>query len=79
MTLLGAAQVDHTDAELEADVFEELEDNDQSLLPRDRSNPDIAAVLARMRADAAADAVMDLPQDRRVHVLDLLPAGQEVP
>ncbi len=66
----------HTDPELEADVFEELDDNDQSRLLRDRTDADIAAVLARMRADDAADAVMDLPQDRRAPVLELLPAGQ---
>jgi len=66
----------HTDPELEADVFEELDDDDQSRLLRDRTDPDIAAVLARMRADDAADAVMDLPQHRRAPVLELLPAGQ---
>lgn len=66
----------HTDPELEADVFEELDEGEQSRLLRDRTDPDIAAVLARMRADDAADAVMDLPQHRRAPVLELLPAGQ---
>jgi CBS domain-containing protein/sporulation protein YlmC with PRC-barrel domain len=66
----------HTDPELEADVFEELDDDRQSRLLRDRTDPDIAAVLARMRADDAADAIADLPQDRRHPVLELLPAGQ---
>jgi hypothetical protein len=33
-------------------------------------------VLSRMRADAAADAVAELPQRRRQPVLDQLPAGQ---
>lgn len=66
----------HTDPELEADVFEELDDDRQSRLLRDRTDTDIAAVLARMRADDAADAIADLPQDRRQPVLDLLPAGQ---
>ena len=69
------AQV-HADPELEADVFEELDEDRQSRLLRDRSNPEIAEVLARMRADDAADALMDLPQDRRKPVLELLPAGQ---
>jgi CBS domain-containing protein len=66
----------HTDPELEADVFEELDDDRQSRLLRDRTDTDVAAVLARMRADDAADAIADLPQERRQPVLDLLPAGQ---
>ncbi|WP_445183351.1 magnesium transporter MgtE N-terminal domain-containing protein [Pseudonocardia sp. Cha107L01] len=66
----------HADPELEADVFEELDDDRQSRLLRDRPDPEIAAVLARMRADDAADAIADLPQDRRKPVLELLPAGQ---
>ena len=69
------AQV-HADPELEADVFEELDEDRQSRLLRDRPDPEIAAVLARMRADDAADAIADLPQDRRKPVLELLPAGQ---
>ncbi|WP_137816704.1 magnesium transporter MgtE N-terminal domain-containing protein [Gandjariella thermophila] len=68
----------HTDPELEADVFEELDDDRQSRLLRDRTDAEVAAVLARMRADDAADAVMDLPQDRRQPIVDLLPAGQRV-
>lgn len=68
------AQV-HSDPELEADVFEELDDDRQSRLLRDRPDAEIAAVLARMRADDAADAIADLPQDRRKPVLELLPAG----
>ncbi|MGH3844790.1 MAG: magnesium transporter MgtE N-terminal domain-containing protein [Pseudonocardiaceae bacterium] len=66
----------HADPELEADVFEELDDDRQSRLLRDRTDPEIAAVLARMRADDAADAIADLPQHRRQTVLELLPAGQ---
>jgi len=65
----------HADPELEADVFEELDEDRQSQLLRDRPDPEIAAVLTRMRADDAADAIADLPQDRRKPVLDLLPAG----
>ena len=65
----------HADPELEADVFEELDDDRQSRLLRDRTDPEIAAVLARMRADDAADAIADLPQPRRQPVLELLPAG----
>ena len=66
----------HADPELEADVFEELDDDRQSRLLRDRTDPEIAGVLARMRADDAADAIADLPQDRRQPVLNLLPTGQ---
>jgi CBS domain-containing protein len=63
----------HSDPELEADVFEELDDDEQSQLLRSRTSQQVADVLARMRADDAADAVMDLPQQRRRIVLDLLP------
>jgi hypothetical protein len=66
----------HADPELEADVFEELEEDQATRLLGARTDPEIAAVLARMRADAAADAIADLPQPRRQPVLDLLPAGQ---
>jgi CBS domain-containing protein/sporulation protein YlmC with PRC-barrel domain len=66
----------HTDPELEADVFEELEPDAQARLLGQMSNQQIAALLARMRADDAADAINDLPQARRQPVLDALPAGQ---
>ncbi|MFF3511485.1 magnesium transporter MgtE N-terminal domain-containing protein [Streptomyces sp. NPDC002573] len=64
------------DPELEADVFEELEEDRASRLLGARADGEIAAVLARMRADDAADAIGDLPQGRRRPVLDLLPVGQ---
>jgi hypothetical protein len=66
----------HADPELEADVFEELDEDLATRLLGARTDPEIAAVLSRMRADDAADAVADLPQRRRQPVLDLLPAGQ---
>jgi CBS domain-containing protein len=66
----------HTDPQLEASVFEELDENKQTELLKMRSDEDIADVLSRMRADDAADAVMDLPQSRRRSVLDLLPSSQ---
>jgi CBS domain-containing protein len=66
----------HDDPELEADVFEELDEDLASRLLGARTNAEIAAVLARMRADDAADAVAELPQPRRQPVLDLLPPGQ---
>jgi sporulation protein YlmC with PRC-barrel domain len=66
----------HADPELEADVFEELDEDLAARLLGARTDADIAEVLARMRADDAADAVAELPQRRRQPVLDLLPAGQ---
>jgi len=66
----------HADPELEADVFEELHEDLATRLLDARTNDDIAAVLARMRADDAADAIAELPQSRRQPVLDLLPVGQ---
>ncbi|MFJ8229006.1 magnesium transporter MgtE N-terminal domain-containing protein [Streptomyces sp. NPDC094448] len=67
-----------TDPELEADVFEELEPDAQTRLLRERSDGEIAAVLGRMRADDAADAVGELPQDRRQSVLDALGTKQRL-
>jgi CBS domain-containing protein len=64
------------DPELEADVFEELDEELAARLLGARTDDDIAAVLGRMRSDDAADAVAELPQSRRQPVLDLLPAGQ---
>jgi CBS domain-containing protein len=66
----------HADPELEADVFEELDEDLAARLLGARTDEEIAAVLARMRADDAADAIAELPQRRRQPVLDLLPAGQ---
>ena len=66
----------HADPELEADVFEELDEDLATRLLGARTNDEIAAVLSRMRADDAADAIAELPQQRRQPVLDLLPAAQ---
>jgi CBS domain-containing protein/sporulation protein YlmC with PRC-barrel domain len=70
------AQV-HEDPELEADVFEELDDDRQAQLLKSRSDQEVADVLSRMRADDVADAVMELPQNRRQPVLNLLPQPQQ--
>jgi CBS domain-containing protein len=67
----------HTDPDLEDDVFEELDDERQARLLADRSDAEIADVVVHMRADAAADAIAELPQPRRQGVLDLLPAPQQ--
>jgi len=66
----------HADPELEADVFEELDEDLATRLLGARTDEEIAAVLARMRADDAADAIAELPQPRRRPVLDLLPPVQ---
>jgi CBS domain-containing protein len=65
----------HADPELEADVFEELDEHRPELLSG-RSDAQIADVLAHMRTDDAADAVGELPQHRRAAVLGLLPEAQ---
>jgi len=67
----------HADPELEADVFEELDEDLATRLLGARTDAEIADVLARMRADDAADAIAELPQRRRQPVLDRLPAGQQ--
>jgi Mg/Co/Ni transporter MgtE len=67
----------HEDPELEADVFEELDDNKQAKLLHARSDEDVAGLLSRMRADDAADAIMELAQERRQGVLDRLVEGQK--
>src|SRR5512146_453080 len=63
------------DPELEADVFEELDEDLATRLLGARTDFEIAEVLARMRADDAADTIAELPQQRRQPVLDLLPPG----
>ena len=66
----------HADLELEADVFEELDEDLAARLLGARTDEEIAGVLSRMRADDAADAVTELPQERRQAVLDLMSPGQ---
>jgi CBS domain-containing protein len=65
----------HADPELEADVFEELDPDIATRLFGDKTDPEVADVIAHMRADDAADAIAELPQGRRQSVLDLLPPG----
>ena len=52
----------HADPELEADVFEELDEDLATRLLGARTDAEIAEVLTRMRADDAADAIAELPQ-----------------
>jgi CBS domain-containing protein len=68
----------HADPELEADVFEELDEDLATRLLGARTDAEVAEVVARMRADDAADAIGELPQRRRQPVINLLPPGQRV-
>jgi CBS domain-containing protein/sporulation protein YlmC with PRC-barrel domain len=65
------------DKELEADVFEELDDEHQVEFLRERSDVEVAAVLSRMASDDAADLLLQLEQDRRLPILSLLPAAKQ--
>ncbi len=64
------------DPDLEADLFEELEAGHQVEFLEDRSDGEVAALLARMESDDAADVLAELAEERREHVLDLLPPVQ---
>jgi len=65
------------DKELEADVFEELDDEHQVEFLRERSDNEAADVLARMASDDAADLLLELDQERRLPILNLLPAAKQ--
>ncbi len=65
------------DKELEADVFEELNDEHQVEFLRERSDREVAAVLARMASDDVADLVLELDQERRLPILNLLPPAKQ--
>jgi len=66
------------DGELEADVFEELDDQHQVEFIRERSDADVAAVVGRMAPDDAADLLAELEDARRERVLNALPAAKRV-
>jgi CBS domain-containing protein len=65
------------DKELEADVFEELDDEHQVEFLRERSDEEAASVLERMATDDAADLLLELDQERRLPILNLLPAAKQ--
>jgi len=67
----------HADAELEADVFEELDPQHQVEFLEDRSDGDAAALLTRMESDDAADLINGLDEQRRESILSLLPGVQQ--
>ncbi len=64
------------DRELEADVFEELDEHHQLEFIRERPDAQVAAVVARMAADDAADLIAEIDQERRGRILALLPPAQ---
>ena len=63
--------------ELEADVYEELDPEHQVEFLRERSDSEVAEVLAAMEADDAADLIGTLEQERREPLLRLLPWGRQ--
>lgn len=65
------------DAELTADVFEELDDEHRVEFFKSRSNEEAARVLDRMAPDDAADLLGELDQSRRKPVFDLMSPGQQ--
>jgi MgtE-like protein/CBS domain protein len=66
------------DRELEADVFEELDDQHQQEFLEDRPDAQVAEILSRMAPDDAADIVGELDEDRREPVLGLLPVSHRI-
>jgi CBS domain-containing protein len=64
------------DRELEADVFEELDEHHQLEFIRERPDAQVAAVISRMAPDDAADLIVEIDQDRRGRILALLPAAK---
>jgi CBS domain-containing protein len=64
------------DRELEADVFEELDEHHQLEFIRERPDAQVAAVIGRMATDDAADLIVEIDQDRRGRILALLAPAQ---
>jgi CBS domain-containing protein len=64
------------DRQLEADVFEELDEHHQLEFIRERPDSQVAAVVGRMASDDAADLIVEIDQDRRGRVLALLAPAQ---
>ncbi|MGA8724374.1 MAG: CBS domain-containing protein [Acidimicrobiales bacterium] len=63
--------------ELEADVFEELDMEHQVEFLRSRSDEEAARLLASMAPDDAADLITEIDQERRLPILNMLPAAQQ--
>jgi CBS domain-containing protein len=66
------------DRELEADVFEELDDQHQREFLENRPDEQVAQILARMAPDDTADVIGELDEDRREPILALLPVSHRV-
>ena len=66
----------HDDPELEADLFEELETSHQREFLEQREDAEIAEVLARMETDDAVDLLLELDEERRTAIVELLPPVQ---
>jgi CBS domain-containing protein len=64
------------DPEREADLFEELDESHTLEFVENRSDEEIAGLLARMETDDAADLVLQLPEERREDVIGLLSSVQ---
>ena len=64
------------DEELEADVFEELDTQHQREFIEERTDAEVARVLARMESDDAVDMLGELDEHRRRRILELLPPLQ---
>jgi CBS domain-containing protein len=64
------------DPELEADVFEELEPGHRREFLQERSDAEVAELLARMESDDAVDVLAQLSEDRREEIVELLPLVQ---
>lgn len=70
--------VGEDDRELEADVYEELDDQHQREFLENRPDEQVAEILSRMAPDDAADVIGELDEDRREPLLTLLPVGHRV-
>ena len=70
--------VGEDDRELEADVFEELDDHHQREFLEDRPDEQVAEILSRMAPDDAADVAGELEEEHRERVLALLPVSHRI-
>jgi CBS domain-containing protein/sporulation protein YlmC with PRC-barrel domain len=65
------------DRELEADVFEELDPEHQLEFLHSRSDSEAARLLATMAPDDAADLLNEVDQERRLPILQQMPAPHQ--
>jgi hypothetical protein len=70
--------VGEDDRELEADVYEELDDQHQREFLENRPDEQVAEILSRMAPDDAADVIGELDEDRREPLLTLLSVSHRV-